>query len=89
MQAGILEKPDGDTDLSRHIFADQHLTEEQRQAMMRIYLSFRHENEDEAEGHQADGRQVVRPDGPERCRADAGRGRRQRAGSGGSTAAVG
>ena len=52
MQAGILEKPDGDTDLSRHIFADRHLTEEQRQAMMRIYLSFRHENDDEAEGHR-------------------------------------
>ena len=46
MQAGILERPTGDTDLSRHIFADQHLTEEQRQALMRIYLSFRHENED-------------------------------------------
>ncbi len=49
VQAGILERPDGDTDLSRHIFADHHLTEEQRQAMMRIYLSFRHENDDEAE----------------------------------------
>ncbi len=48
VQAGILEKPDGDTDLSRHIFADHHLTEEQRQAMMRIYLSFRHENDDVA-----------------------------------------
>ncbi|MGA2836443.1 MAG: helix-turn-helix transcriptional regulator [Acidimicrobiales bacterium] len=46
VQAGILERPTGDTDLSRHIFADQHLTEEQRQALMRIYLSFRHENED-------------------------------------------
>ena len=48
IQAVILEKPDGDTDLSRHIFADHHLTEEQRQAMMRIYLSFRHENDDQA-----------------------------------------
>jgi transcriptional regulator with XRE-family HTH domain len=46
VQAGILERPTGDTDLSRHIFADEHLTEEQRQALMRIYLSFRHENED-------------------------------------------
>ena len=46
VQAGILDKPDGDTDLSRHIFADHHLTEEQRQAMLRIYLSFRHENDD-------------------------------------------
>ena len=52
VQAGILDKPDGDTDLSRHIFADRHLTEEQRQAMMRIYLSFRHENDDEADGHR-------------------------------------
>jgi transcriptional regulator with XRE-family HTH domain len=50
VQAGILDKPDGDTDLSRHIFADHHLTEEQRQAMMRIYLSFRHENDDAASG---------------------------------------
>jgi transcriptional regulator with XRE-family HTH domain len=48
VHAGILERPDGDTDLSRHILADHHLTEEQRQAMMRIYLSFRHENEDQA-----------------------------------------
>jgi transcriptional regulator with XRE-family HTH domain len=52
VQAGILDRPDGDTDLSRHIFADHHLTEEQRQAMMRIYLSFRHENEDQAEGQR-------------------------------------
>jgi transcriptional regulator with XRE-family HTH domain len=50
VQAGILEKPDGDTDLTRHIFADRHLTEEQRQALMRIYLSFRHENDDIADG---------------------------------------
>ena len=53
VQAGILERPDGDTDLSRHIFADHHLTEEQRQALLRIYLSFRHENEDPAESAQA------------------------------------
>jgi transcriptional regulator with XRE-family HTH domain len=45
VQAGILERPTGDTDLSRHIFADRHLTDEQRQALLRIYLSFRHENE--------------------------------------------
>ncbi len=50
VQAGILERPDGDTDLTRHIFADPHLTEEQRQAIMRIYLSFRHENDDDATG---------------------------------------
>jgi transcriptional regulator with XRE-family HTH domain len=55
VQAGILERPTGDTDLSRYIFADQHLTEEQRQALMRIYLSFRHENEDLAAPGPADG----------------------------------
>lgn len=44
VQAGILEKPDGNTDLARHIFGDNNLSEEQKQAMMRIYLSFRHEN---------------------------------------------
>jgi transcriptional regulator with XRE-family HTH domain len=59
VQAGILDKPDGDTDLSRHIFADHHLTEEQRQAMMRIYLSFRHENDDEAAAGQAAGAEVA------------------------------
>jgi transcriptional regulator with XRE-family HTH domain len=67
VQAGILEKPDGDTDLSRHIFADRHLTEEQRQAMMRIYLSFRHENDDQAEGERVSsgGRsEPVEPDAP-------------------------
>jgi transcriptional regulator with XRE-family HTH domain len=53
VQAGILERPDGDTDLSRHIFNDHHLTEEQRQALLRIYLSFRHENEAQAEADQA------------------------------------
>ena len=53
VQAGILERPDGDTDLSRHSFNDHHLTEEQRQALLRIYLSFRHENEDQAASDQA------------------------------------
>ena len=65
VQAGILEKPDGDTDLSRHIFADRHLTEEQRQAMMRIYLSFRHENDDQAEGNRVRPTDAVRSVGPE------------------------
>ena len=54
VQAGILEKPDGDTDLARYILSDHHLTEEQKQALMRIYLSFRHENEDEAGGTPGD-----------------------------------
>jgi transcriptional regulator with XRE-family HTH domain len=52
VHAGILEKPDGDTDLARHILADHHLTEEQKQALMRIYLSFRHENDDVEPGNR-------------------------------------
>jgi transcriptional regulator with XRE-family HTH domain len=70
VQAGILERPDGDTDLSRHIFADQHLTEEQRQALMRIYLSFRHENEDEVDPGRGPG-SVVNGTGPTAAVADA------------------
>ena len=62
VQAGILDKPDGDTDLSRHIFADRHLTEEQRQAMMRIYLSFRHENDAVAEADRGSGKRSGAPD---------------------------
>ncbi len=47
VQAGILEPGTGETDLAREILADAHLTEEQKQALIRIYLSFRHENEDQ------------------------------------------
>ena len=50
VQAGILEPGHGDTDLARGILADAHLSEEQKQALMRIYLSFRHENEAAAGG---------------------------------------
>jgi len=58
VQAGILDKPEGDTDLSRLILQDHHLNDDQRQAMLRIYLSFRHENEDTSSRH------VHTPPGP-------------------------
>jgi hypothetical protein len=45
VQAGILEPGTGEADLAREILADAHLSEEQKQALIRIYLSFRHENE--------------------------------------------
>jgi transcriptional regulator with XRE-family HTH domain len=45
VQAGILEPGSGEADLGREILADPFLTEEQKQALVRIYLSFRHENE--------------------------------------------
>jgi transcriptional regulator with XRE-family HTH domain len=50
VQAGILDPPDGTTDLARQILADPYLTEEQKQALVRIYLSFRRE---QGEGDEA------------------------------------
>ena len=47
VQAGILDPPDGSPDLARQILADPHLSEEQKQVLVRIYLSFRREHEPE------------------------------------------
>jgi transcriptional regulator with XRE-family HTH domain len=47
VQAGILEPPDGTPDLTRMILADQTISEDQKQALVRIYLSFRRDHEDE------------------------------------------
>ncbi len=64
VQAGILEPGTGDADLAREILADPYLTEDQKQALIRIYLSFRHENEsdppDEAAGPGAAGPEAAR-----------------------------
>ena len=54
VQAGILEAPSGSPDLTRAIMADQSISEEQKQALVRIYLSFRRDHEDER-GEQAPG----------------------------------
>jgi transcriptional regulator with XRE-family HTH domain len=50
VQAGILDPPDGSPDLARQILADPHLSEEQKQALVRIYLSFRRESEAQGGG---------------------------------------
>jgi transcriptional regulator with XRE-family HTH domain len=47
VQAGILEAPEGVPDLTRLILADQSISEDQKQALVRIYLSFRREFEEE------------------------------------------
>jgi transcriptional regulator with XRE-family HTH domain len=47
VQAGILEPPAGSPDLTRAILADQTIGEEQKQALVRIYLSFRRDFENE------------------------------------------
>jgi transcriptional regulator with XRE-family HTH domain len=44
VRAGILEDERRDDDVVRHILMDPYLVEEQRQALVRIYLSFRREN---------------------------------------------
>ena len=68
VQAGILEPPSGSPDLTRAIMADQSISEEQKQALVRIYLSFRREYEDER-GEQAPGARRRRPRGGlRRCR---------------------
>ena len=55
VQAGILEPGSGEHDLAREILADPHLTEDQKQALVRIYLSFRHEHDAEAEAGPDEG----------------------------------
>ena len=44
VRAGILEARGDDGGLVRHILAEPNLVEEQRQVLIRIYLSFLHEN---------------------------------------------
>ena len=45
VRAGILDPHEGDGDLSRAILGDSSLTEDQKQTLLRIYLSFRREND--------------------------------------------
>jgi transcriptional regulator with XRE-family HTH domain len=45
VRAGILDPPEHFPDLSRQILSDPGLNEDQKQALVRIYLSFRHEHE--------------------------------------------
>ncbi|MGH9297220.1 MAG: helix-turn-helix domain-containing protein [Acidimicrobiales bacterium] len=47
VRAGILEASLDDEDLVHRIRSDSHLDPYQREALIRIYLSFRHENEDD------------------------------------------
>jgi transcriptional regulator with XRE-family HTH domain len=53
VQAGILEPGTGETDLAREILADPALNVDQKQALIRIYLSFCHENEANGSGPAA------------------------------------
>lgn len=53
VQAGILEPRDSNEDLARQILADPHLSEDQKQALVQIYRSFRREHEAEADRRPA------------------------------------
>jgi hypothetical protein len=45
VQAGILEDREGDHDLAGDILRDPFITEDQKQTLIKVYVSFRHENE--------------------------------------------
>ena len=45
VQAGILEDREGEHDLAGEILRDPYITEDQKQTLIKVYLSFRHENE--------------------------------------------
>ncbi len=64
VQAGILEPPTGSPDLTRAIMADQSISEDQKQALVRIYLSFRREYEDERTDRSGDGDRIDPVDQP-------------------------
>ncbi len=62
VQAGILDPPDGTTDLARQILADPHLSEDQKQALVRIYLSFRRDHEADQEAAAAEAAATTGPE---------------------------
>ena len=54
IQAGILEDREDDHDLIGEILRDTAITEDQKQTLIRIYTSFRHENEAGTSGDEED-----------------------------------
>jgi transcriptional regulator with XRE-family HTH domain len=72
VQAGILEPGTGEADLSRQILADPFLSDDQKQALIRIYLSFRHENEaSDHPGLRVPAPSAVRPEAEDEAEAEA------------------
>jgi len=60
VRAGILEDREGEHDLAGEILRDPFITEDQKQTLIKVYLSFRHENErDQAD--EADSPEEVPP----------------------------
>ena len=44
VRAGILEERDGEDDVELTLLRDAHLTEDQKQTLLKVYRSFVHEN---------------------------------------------
>jgi len=74
VRAGILEDHGGEHDLAGEMLRDPYLTEEQKQTMLRIYLSFRRENGDKPVSPPVAGAEDggETPDTPDEERPDAG-----------------
>ena len=67
VQAGILEPPEASPDLTRAIMVDPGISEEQKQALVRLYLSFRREyDEEHGAPASAEPPEEGREGGPER-----------------------
>ncbi|HUP84744.1 MAG TPA: helix-turn-helix transcriptional regulator [Acidimicrobiales bacterium] len=60
VQAGILEDREGEHDLPGEILRDPFITEDQKQTLIKVYLSFRHENERD---EPAEGQSISSPTG--------------------------
>src|SRR5215813_13466560 len=61
VRAGILEAREAGGDLTEAILAEPSLTDEQKQTLLRIYMSFRRENDLDAR----DGGRIGEPDQPD------------------------
>jgi transcriptional regulator with XRE-family HTH domain len=55
VQAGILEDRHGEHDLPGEILRDPFITEDQKQTLIKVYLSFRHENAPGGDGDPSQG----------------------------------
>jgi len=52
VRAGILEERDGEDDVELAVLRDPHLTEDQKQTLLKVYRSFVHESGFPAEGEE-------------------------------------
>ena len=63
VRAGILEDREGEHDLAGEILRDPFITEDQKQTLIKVYLSFRHENERDQADQADEGKDDPPPTG--------------------------